>query len=201
MNIRCLPTGPMRANCYIVWGENDIDCAVIDPGWDAVLIQDLIDEEELRLRHIFLTHLHYDHVGAVDALRTPETMVWYCKAEIENGGAAMARGMMDFSLPMTDYDEGDEIEVGSLRFRVLRTPGHSFGSVTLYSSGCLFTGDTLFAGSVGRTDLPGGNADWLANSLRRLTSMDPRMSIFPGHGGPSTLDIEIHKNPFLGDIL
>lgn len=200
MNYRLLQPGPMAACCYLVWDEQTGSAVLIDPGAGADALRRTLDTAGLRLRHILLTHLHYDHIGAVDALRDGEVRVWLCRRELEND-TRISHGLMDLSLPLSFYDEGDEIAVDSLRFAVLATPGHTPGSVCLRCGGLLFTGDTLIAGSCGRVDFPGGSAADMPASLRRLAALDGSLTVLSGHAAPTTLAHERQTNPFMLEAL
>ena len=200
MNYRLLQPGPMAACCYLVWDEQTGSAVLIDPGAGADALRRTLDTAGLRLRHIFLTHLHYDHIGAVDALRDGEVRVWLCRRELEND-MCISHGLMDLSLPLCFYDEGDEIAADSLRFAVLATPGHTPGSVCLRCGGLLFTGDTLIAGSCGRVDFPGGSAADMLASLRRLAALDGSLTVLSGHAAPTTLAHECQTNPFMLEAL
>ncbi len=195
MLIKCLPVGHVEANCYIVTDENTLECAVIDPGDEFNTIMDYLEETKLTVRAIFLTHGHYDHTGAAAALH-------------EETGAPIFIHKADFTDKPESYrycgpedtrfwSDGDTVDVGSLRFRVMETPGHSPGSVTLKCQDALFTGDTLFEGSCGRTDLPGGDLDKLMASLRRLGDIPGNYEVYPGHMDPTTLDIEKASNYYM----
>ncbi len=200
MNYRLLQPGPMAACCYLVWDEQTGSAVLIDPGAGADALRRTLDTAGLRLRHIFLTHLHYDHIGAVDALRNGEVCVWLCRRELEND-TCISHGLMDLSLPLCFYDEGDEIAADSLRFAVLATPGHTPGSVCLRCGGLLFTGDTLIAGSCGRVDFPGGSGADMLVSLRRLAALDGSLTVLSGHAAPTTLAHERQTNPFMLEAL
>lgn len=200
MNYRLLQPGPMAACCYLVWDEQTGSAVLIDPGAGADALRRTLDTAGLHLRHIFLTHLHYDHIGAVDALRDGDVRVWLCRRELEND-TCISHGLMDLSLPLCFYDEGDEIAVDSLRFAVLATPGHTPGSVCLRCGGLLFTGDTLIAGSCGRVDFPGGSAADMLASLRRLAALDGSLTVLSGHAAPTTLAHECQTNPFMLEAL
>lgn len=200
MNYRLLQPGSMAACCYLVWDEQTGSAVLIDPGAGADALRRTLDTAGLRLRHIFLTHLHYDHIGAVDALRDGDVRVWLCRRELEND-TCISHGLMDLSLPLCFYDEGDEIAVDSLRFAVLATPGHTPGSVCLRCGELLFTGDTLIAGSCGRVDFPGGSAADMLVSLRRLAALDGSLTALSGHAAPTTLAHERQTNPFMLEAL
>ncbi len=187
MLIKTLPVGQLETNCYVVTDEATLDCAVIDPGDESNLILDYLEENHLRCGAIFLTHGHYDHVGAVDTVS-------------EETGATVYLNRLDdrderhdphfpFHLPANGeyYGDGDSIEIGSLRFEVIATPGHTPGGVSLRCGEALFTGDTLFRGSCGRTDLPGGDMEEELRSLRKLCSLEGDYEVYPGHMDSSTL--------------
>ncbi len=187
MLIKTIPVGQLETNCYVVTDPATLDCAVIDPGDESNTILDYLEENRLRCRAVLLTHGHFDHVGAAEAVA-------------EETGATVYMNPLDdrderrsytfpFHLPEggKTYGEGDCVEIGSLRFEVLATPGHTPGGVTLRCGEALFTGDTLFRGSCGRTDLPGGDMEALLRSLRRLCSLEGDYEVYPGHMDSSTL--------------
>ena len=191
MKIFTMPLGDYQTNCYLVWDEEK-NCAVIDPGYEAARILAKLQAEGLTLRAVLLTHGHFDHVGAVKALAEKTgASVWLNEKEL-NLPPFLTAG----SLYYTDgYAEGDLVAVGALNFSVLETPGHTKGSVCLRCGDALFTGDTLFAGSCGRTDL-GGSWQEMEQSLRRLRQISENLQVFPGHGPASTLDAERRSNPY-----
>ena len=198
MLIKDLQVGRLDTNCYIVSDEKSLNCAIIDPGADSGLILDYIEEAKLKPLCIFLTHGHFDHILAVKALcqALPELPVYIHDADL-NGpdemDASALRGLPNMRL----YKEGDEIPVGALRFKVLETPGHSLGSVTLQCGEALFTGDTLFRDSCGRTDLVGGSMQSLLASLRRLNALPGDYEVYPGHADSSTLERERRFNYYI----
>jgi len=195
MLIKTLPVGQLETNCYVVTDERALDCAVIDPGDESNTILDYIEAHGLRCRAIFITHGHYDHTTAA------KTVAEQTGAQINihhlDADATPASAPFRFTPPEGSrfYAEGDEVQVGSLTFRVLETPGHSPGGVTLLCENALFTGDTLFRGDCGRTDLPGGDEAVLMASLRRLYALPGDYEVYPGHMDSSTLDRERRFNP------
>lgn len=194
MKIRKIPVGMLQENCYFVSDENG-ETAVIDPGDEAGRLLGLLQSGGLTPRCILLSHGHFDHVGAVAALAER----YHCPVYLHEADRALPARLTGGPLPQTRaLHEGDELAVGALRFRVLETPGHSAGSVSLLCSDALFSGDTIFAGgSWGRTDFPGGSEPAISASLRRLASLPPQTRVFPGHGPETTIAAERACDPFM----
>ena len=191
MNIQKLTLGLYQTNIYIL--SNDTEAVVIDPGYEPDIILDALEGKELKA--ILLTHGHFDHVGAVKEL-VAETgcAVWIHAAEATMPPMVTA-GPLYFT---HTYDEGDTVSpIAGLELTVLHTPGHTPGSVCLLMGKEMFSGDTLFACSFGRTDLPGGDPRKMMESLRRLASLQGNFFIHPGHGGSTTLDAEKRFNPYM----
>jgi glyoxylase-like metal-dependent hydrolase (beta-lactamase superfamily II) len=196
MLIKTLVVGQIDTNCYIVTDEATLSCAVIDPGDESNIILDYIEDNKLRVEAILLTHGHFDHRMAADTV-SEETgaPVWVHRRDAVTDGYDRFKYS---AAPSTRYyAEGDTVSVGSLTFTVLETPGHSPGSVTLRCEDVLFTGDTLFRGSCGRTDLGGGNMQALLNSLSRLDGLDGNFEVYPGHMDPTSLDRERRFNEYM----
>ena len=186
-----LTLGLYQTNTYIL--SNDREAVVIDPGYEADPILDALEGKELKA--ILLTHGHFDHVGAVKEL-VAETG---CDVYIHPAEATLPPMITDGQLYYTHtYSEGDTVSpIDGVELTVLHTPGHTPGSVCLLMKDQMFSGDTLFEGSCGRIDLPGGNPQQMLQSLRRLASLQADYHVHPGHGGSTTLAEEKRYNPYL----
>ena len=204
MEIKYLPVAPYGTNCYFLCDKEQGVCAVIDPGGNPEQIGKVLDQLGCKPCVIFLTHGHYDHTGAVADLlaQYPETPVYIHRRDYE--GVDTRLFPLSTQVPpeaVTFYDEGDTVRVGSATVEVLHTPGHSEGSVTLRCGSALFCGDTLFAGSCGRTDFAGGSVEKIMASLKRLGQLEGDLDVLPGHMDTSTLDRERKSNPYLRQAL
>ncbi len=207
MIIKRLVVGPLESNCFIIADENTKEVLVIDPGDEPDRILDLISKSSFNVKYIVCTHAHFDHVGAVSDLKKEtgaKIIIHRDELEIYKSTKDMAAfwGYTLDSLPEPDIfvSEGDKLEVGDLRFEILHTPGHSPGGICLYGEGILITGDTLFAGSVGRTDFYGGDTEKLKRSFKRLMSLSDEVKVLPGHGSESTIGQERADNFFSYEI-
>jgi hydroxyacylglutathione hydrolase len=206
MIIKKLAVGPIMANCFIVGCEQTCEAAVIDPGDEANRILLALAEAKLTVKQIINTHGHFDHVGAnkrMKAATGAPILIHALDAPMLSmlARSAAAWGMSAEDSPSPDrlIEEGEVVPVGSLRFQVLHTPGHTPGGVSLLVDDCLFVGDTLFAGSVGRTDFPGGNFDTLKTSIRKkLFVLGDEVRVFTGHGPETSIGEEKRHNPFVG---
>lgn len=195
MKFYSLALGDYQTNCYIVHDENRRDCFVVDPGYQCGDILDFCADKGLTIAAVLLTHGHFDHVGAVKELAAE---VPSCDVYLHEAETTMPPMMTAGKLYYTHtYDEGSKLTVAGLDIRVLHTPGHTPGSVCLVCENHLFSGDTLFAMSCGRTDLPGGSWKTIQNSLHRLASLEGNFWIHPGHGESTTLAQEKQYNPYM----
>ena len=198
MKLVCLPLGDYQTNTYILYNEDSKNCLVIDPGYEPHQILRYVNQLNLEIEAILLTHGHFDHVGAVRALVAD----FDCDVYLNDRETSMPTMMTGGKLYYThSYDEGDELTLAGLTFRVMATPGHTPGSVCLDFGDHLFTGDTLFAGSCGRTDLPGGDVKQMRASLSRLSKLEKHCWIHAGHGPGSHPGKEKESNPYLGGYL
>lgn len=200
MFFKYMEAGPLGVNCCLLGDEAAGTGAVVDPGGSVDLLWREMAASGLKFDKILLTHGHFDHTGAVEELRCA---LGGAPVYLHAADAALLGGDRLFPAlgETAPYGEGDTVTVGGLAFSVLHTPGHTPGSVTLAGEGLLLTGDTLFAGSMGRTDFPGGSGRAMAASLRRLGELAGAWRVVPGHGEETTLDREREHNPYLREAM
>ena len=207
MIIKKLVVGSLENNCYIIADEKTNECFITDPGDEPDRILDLIHKNNLIMKYIICTHAHFDHVAAIPEIKE-ETKA---RIVLHSDDLNMYRSTKDQAaawgyeidpLPEPDIfvSEGDILELGGLKFEVLHTPGHTQGGICLYGEGIVITGDTLFAGSVGRTDLQGGDISKLRKSFKRLMSLPDEVKVLTGHGPESTIKKEKIDNFFSHEI-
>ena len=202
MEVKVLQVGPIGTNCYILEDEKARAAAIIDPGDEAGRILQVIEDDGVDVKYILLTHGHYDHTTAVPQLHKalPQAEIYIHRADANGAGSQLfplAGQIPDLKF----YDEGDALALGDMTIQVLHTPGHSKGSVTLKVGDVLFCGDTLFAGSCGRTDLAGGSYAEIMASLKKLGQLPGDYHVCPGHDVTSTLERERRSNPFLREAM
>ena len=202
MKIKSMQVGELATNCYILIDDVEKKAAVIDPGDESDRILEELNGLDARVEYILLTHGHYDHIGGVARLREalPQTKVYLHKADSRGTGFHVVP-LADQVADLMYYDDGDTLTLGSLTIHVIHTPGHTPGGVTLRVGDVLFTGDTLFAGSMGRSDFPGGNTQQLFASLKKLAGLEGDYHVLPGHEMTTTLDRERQSNVFVLETL
>jgi len=198
MHIVTMPLGAYQTNCYLLWQDGQDSCLVIDPGYEPERVLQQADRLGKQIEAILLTHGHFDHVGGVRQLAADtDCNVYLCQQDL-----SMPQQMTAGPLYYTHtYGEGDTLTLAGITLQVLHTPGHTPGSVCLMAEDALFSGDTLFEGSCGRTDLPGGDTATILASLARLRQLPGDYRVFPGHGPATTLSEERRFNPYLKGIL
>ena len=205
MIIKNIVVGPLEVNCYILGCEDTKEAAIIDPGDNADEIISNIEKEGLKPKFIINTHAHFDHIGGVKVIQDHFKIDFILHEGdlflVENASEqATAFGLKPISKPVVNKNvtNGEKVNLGNKSITVIHTPGHSPGGVCYYSDNNVFVGDTLFAGSIGRTDLPGGSYDTLINSIKEnLFPLGDSTIVYPGHGPSTTIGNEKEHNPFL----
>jgi hydroxyacylglutathione hydrolase len=210
MDVRTFTVGPVQENCHIARSDGADQAIVIDPGEEAARLLEAIDALEVEIAAILLTHTHFDHIGAVAPIaRATGAEVWCPELEVDVLADIMSYVPWPGFGPFESYDAdhtvagGERLELAGMEIDVLFTPGHSPGHVTysIPAERAIFSGDVLFAGSVGRTDLPGGDAATLMRSLGMLVEALPGETVvYPGHMGNTTIGRERATNPFLAQL-
>jgi len=204
--IKALAVGPMMSNCFILGCEQTREAVVIDPGDDTDKILLSLADSKLKVKYIINTHGHFDHVGGNKRMKDAtgaDILIHPHDAPMlditSSGAASIGLRMEDSPPPDRTIDEGDTISFGDITLKVFHTPGHSPGGICLYTDDIVFVGDTLFAGSIGRTDFPGGNYDMLISNVRKkLFLLGDDVRVFTGHGSETTIGRERRFNPFFG---
>jgi len=205
--IKTFTVGPLNTNTYLIFFGRGSEAVIIDPAFqrrEASLIISLINSLDLKVKYIINTHGHFDHILGNNILkeRFPvEILIHKNDALMLNNSSLNLSSSIGLNVvsPQADrlLDGGETINLGGESLKVIYTPGHTSGSISLLIDRYLFTGDTLFAGSVGRTDLPGGSLEHLLRSVRKLVSLPDHVKIYPGHGVTSTIGIEKKSNPYV----
>jgi hydroxyacylglutathione hydrolase len=202
-----LVVGPIQSNCYILGCERTKKAACIDPGGDVNTILMTLAKDELSLVYIINTHGHFDHSGGNKPLKAAtgaELLIHRADAPMilqqEKGGAMWGMEIQNSPPPSRYIDEGDIITFGDISLKVLHTPGHSPGGISLVTDKMVFVGDTLFAGSIGRTDFPGGDYEGLLRNVEtKIFTLGDDVIVYPGHGPETTVGHEKQYNPFFAD--
>lgn len=204
MIIEQLPLGPLQTNCFIIGCEDTKEAAVIDPGDEGDKILMTLAKKALTVKMIINTHGHFDHVGANRRLKevTGATLVIHREDTSmlnQSSASASAWGIRaeDSPAPDKEVEEGDYLNFGKISLSVIHTPGHTRGGISIYGHGSVFVGVTLFSGSIGRTDFPGGDFDTLIRSIQqKLFVLPDDTKVYPGHMGLTTIGAEKRNNPF-----
>ena len=200
MKISALQVGPIGTNCYLLEDESTNAAAIIDPGGEGERILAQVKADGVEVKLILLTHAHFDHTGGVAELHKalPEVPVYLHPDDAALLGSQVFPAV---GAPTVPYNEGDTLTLGSLTITVLHTPGHTPGGVCLQVGDALFTGDTLFQGSMGRTDFAGGSYEQIMESLKRLGQLPGDFHVLPGHMGASTLETERKHNYYMQEAM
>lgn len=205
MIVKRIPAGIYAANCYILYSEKEREGIIVDPGGDVEDIVKFVKENDIDIKNIVLTHGHGDHIGGVKELKDElqvdllihEADVEMLKDDNKNLSSIMAIGSIEIS-PDGFLSDGDIVEFGDVKLSVIHTPGHTLGGICLFADDKLISGDTLFKGSIGRTDLEGGDYESILNSIReKLLVLPDHTIVYPGHGPETTIEYEKNNNPFL----
>jgi hydroxyacylglutathione hydrolase len=205
MKYETLVVGPLETNCYLVYCQDTLECAVVDPGAEAERIFLMIARGNLKPVLILNTHGHIDHIGANKDIKEKFNIPLYIHAadspmleNVQKSEMAIFLGAVDSPPPDNLLNDGDKIKIGKSFLRVIHTPGHSPGSVSFLGDRFLISGDTLFFGGVGRTDLPGGSWKDMESSIKnKILTMPDEMVVLPGHGPSTTVGQEKRANPFI----
>ena len=203
MKIDSIQVGPIMTNCYLLCDDAAGVCCVIDPGDEPARVEQMVQRSGCELRYILLTHGHFDHCTGVAGMleRHPELPVYICEKDATDG---VGSEMQFARLPEKNqryYKDGDTLTLGALTISVLETPGHTPGSVCLLVGDVMFAGDTLFRGSCGRTDFPGGDQATLLHSIADvLFKLPDDTTVYPGHGPATSIGDERRNNPFCGEF-
>lgn len=205
MLIQCIPLGGMGANCYVVACQETKEALVIDPGGEPGPVVAYLEKNGLTAKYIVNTHGHIDHIMGNDQLKKAtgaKVMIHEADAEMLQNPQLNLSGFMGGAIKLAPADqlltEGDTVEVGKISLEVLHTPGHTKGGICLAGNGVVFTGDTLFAGSIGRTDFPGGSFETLIKAIKtKILPLPDDTAVYPGHMQESTISQEKNYNQFL----
>lgn len=205
MFLEKIPAGVYAVNCYVIGDDKTNKAAVVDPGGDVDKIIEVLEDNDFKLEYIILTHAHGDHVGGVEELREKTGAPVYMHKDDHN---MLKNSRINHSVSISgikveieaDYfvKDGDSLELGNLMLSIIHTPGHTQGGICIQVENVLLSGDTLFANSIGRSDLEGGNQEQLIESIKnKLFTLSEELTVLPGHGPATTIRIEKLTNPYV----
>jgi hydroxyacylglutathione hydrolase len=209
MILQTMRVGPLGVNCYLIGDESTREAILVDPGGNAHEILAALKQHRLTLKCIVNTHAHFDHVMAVDEIRTATRAPFLIHTDEAPVLTAVHTNAASFGIALRQpapadrlLRDGDVVSAGAVDLQVLHTPGHTPGGICLLTGSCVFVGDTLFQGSIGRTDLPGGNYAALMQSIRdKLLPLADLTVVYPGHGPSTTIAEEKQLNPFIRPLI
>ena len=194
MNVQPIVGGSLYTNCYLVWKDDADTCVLVDPGFDPEQIMEKVRATGKKLEAILLTHTHHDHVFGNKGI----VEMTGCKVYVHEAELTISHRTTPGDICATDfYKDGDGVEVAGITFKVVHTPGHTAGCVCLLAEDTMFSGDTLFAGTCGRTDLASGSPTQMRESLAKLRALEGNYRVLPGHGHETDLDFERRLNPYM----
>ena len=204
MKITRMTVGPFQENCYLIVDPETNAAVLVDPGDEGFRIREALRASGATLEAIWVTHAHLDHVGGIAEVKRHHDVPVYLHPSdlplyhaVDRQAAAYGLPYDAPPLPEREFADGDTLSLGTLRFAVMHAPGHAPGHVVIHGQGVAFVGDCVFAGSIGRTDLPLSDGRALADSLERIIELPPATVFHPGHGPSTTLERELVSNPFL----
>jgi Zn-dependent hydrolases, including glyoxylases len=204
MKVETLTVGPFQENCYLLVDENSNAAALIDPGAEPEKVIAAVEKSGAKLEAIWVTHAHIDHLGAIASVKSKWNVPIHLHPKDNRLYEAAERQAEVYGIPFDvppdpdlEFSDGQTLTLGTKKFSVMHVPGHAPGHVVIYGNGIALVGDCLFAGSIGRTDLPFSNPADLAHSLDRIAGLPPETVVYPGHGMSTTIKEERETNPFL----
>ncbi len=202
--LKKIEVGALAANCYILSCDKTKETVIIDPGGDYPLIKKELERGDFQIKYILATHCHFDHIGAVGEVKreySADFLIHKLDEGILKRAASSAKKWgISISLPPSPDGyliDGQILRFGQVKLKIMHSPGHSPGSVCFYDAKKIFTGDTLFLGSVGRWDFPGGSLKDLAKSVKKILSLNENLKVYPGHGPETTIEKEKRNNYFI----
>lgn len=204
MNVETFTVGAFQENCYLLVDDRSRKAVIVDPGGEGERLVEAIEDSGAELEAIWITHAHVDHVGAIAAIKRKWDVPVYLHPADRRLYQAASRQAEVYGVPFEEppppdreFSDGQHLEFGGEGFTVMHAPGHAPGHVVIHGQGMALVGDCLFAGSIGRTDLPFSNPPQLAESLRKIADLPPETVVYPGHGMETTIAEERRSNPFL----
>lgn len=204
MNVETFTVGAFQENCYLLVDDRSRKAVIVDPGGEGDRLVEAIEDSGAELEAIWITHAHVDHVGAIASIKRRWDVPVYLHPADRRLYAAASRQAEVYGVPFEEppppdreFSDGQHLALGDAAFTVMHAPGHAPGHVVIHGQGMALVGDCLFAGSIGRTDLPFSNPPQLAESLKKIAELPPETVVYPGHGMETTIAEERRSNPFL----